>query len=79
MLLYVSLAERTVVILVDRAIKARIAVDTWSAIVARFKQSDGPVVERVLAAIDACAAALSSHFPPVPGQRDEIPNRVEER
>jgi putative membrane protein len=79
MLLYVSLAERTVVILVDRAIKARIPAETWAAIVARFRESDRPLVERVLAAIEDCAAALAPHFPPVPGQKDEIPNRVEER
>jgi putative membrane protein len=79
MLLYVSLAERTVVILVDRAIKARIADDTWNAIVGRFRQSDRPLAERILAAIEACASALAPHFPPVPGQKDEIPNKVEER
>jgi putative membrane protein len=79
MLLYVSLAERTVMILVDRAIKARIGDDTWNGIVARFRDSDRPLVERVLAAIDDCATALAPHFPPVPGQRDEIANKVEER
>ncbi|HTI88128.1 MAG TPA: hypothetical protein VL966_16120 [Alphaproteobacteria bacterium] len=79
MLLYVSVAERTVVILVDRAIRARIGDDTWSGIVARFRESERPLVERILAAIEACAVALGPQFPPVPSQRNEIPNAVQER
>jgi uncharacterized membrane protein len=79
MLLYVSGAERTVVILVDRAIKARIPDTTWTDIVARFRESDRPLVERILAAIEACATALAPQFPPAPIQKDEIPNTVEQR
>ncbi|MGE5539954.1 MAG: hypothetical protein ACM30I_15155 [Gemmatimonas sp.] len=79
MLLYVSVAERMVVVLVDRAIKARVPAETWSGIVERFRASNASLVERLLPAIEGCAAALEPHFPPVPGQKDEIPNKVERR
>ena len=80
MLLFVSLAERHVEILVDRAIDEKILKEQWRSIVERFGASNGrsTIADRIVAAIDQCAAILAEHLPPSAGQRNEISNRVTE-
>lgn len=79
-LLYVSLAEHVAEVRVDQRIAEAVADDTWpaliDALVRRIRAGDLP--GGLVAAVEACAAALEAKFPPVPGQTDEIDNRVAE-
>jgi putative membrane protein len=78
LLLFVSLAERHVEILVDRGIDDRIARERWPEIVARFRSAAGPLGDRLVAAIEACVPVLEGAFPPVAGEPNEIPDQVKE-
>lgn len=80
MLLFVSLAERHVEILVDRGIRAKIPRETWQTVMDHFRSvaRRSSIGDGVLAVVDDCAALLERHFPPTPGTRNEIPNRITE-
>ena len=80
LLLFVSLAERHVEILVDRGIDDKISKEQWQAIVERFgaSASSSTITDRIVAAIEQCAAILAQHLPPSGTQRNEISNRVTE-
>ena len=80
LMLFLSLAERHVEILVDRGIDEKIPKEQWQSIVERFGASDGrsTIADRIIAAIDQCAAILAQHLPPSGAQRNDIPNRVTE-
>ncbi len=64
-LFFVALGERHVEILATREIHARVGDAQWNTIVAAFTDAagHGKVADGVLAAIDACAAHLATHFP----------------
>jgi putative membrane protein len=78
LLLFVSLAERHIEILVDRGIDQRIGRERWPAIVTRFQSTSGPLAERLVAAIEECASTLEGYFPPSPGEPNEVPDQVKE-
>jgi putative membrane protein len=78
LLLFVSLAERHIEILVDGGIDARIGRERWPTIVARFQSAAGTVADRLVAAIAECASVLEQPFPPVAGDQNEIPDQVKE-
>ena len=80
LMLFVSLAERHVEILVDRGIDEKVAKEKWRSIVERFGASDGrsTIADRIVAAIEQCAVLLAQHLPPSGAQRNEISNRVTE-
>jgi putative membrane protein len=80
LMLFVSLAERHVEILVDRGIDEKIPKEQWRAIVARFGAADRrqTIADRIVTAVDQCGALLAPHLPPSGGQRNEISNRVTE-
>jgi putative membrane protein len=78
-LLFVSLAERHVEILVDRGVDAAVGPNEWPAIVERFRDAEGgTLADRLVAATQACASILGQHLPPRPGQRNEIADPVKE-
>lgn len=79
-LLFVSLAERHVEILVDRGIADRIPVAAWQKVVDDFIAAvrNGHVADGLVAAVEGCTAVLETHFPAASGQRNEIPDRVME-
>lgn len=64
-LFFVSLGERYVEIIADRAIHARVPEGTWDKIVADFIAAvkAGRLADGFIAAIDACAALLETHYP----------------
>jgi putative membrane protein len=74
------LAERHVEILVDHGIDDKIPKEQWRSIVELFGTSSGSstITDRIVAAIDQCAAILAQHLPPSAGQQDEISNHVTE-
>lgn len=78
LMLYVSLAEHVAIIHVDKRIAAALPASTWQDIVTNLveRAGDGRVSEGIIAAIDACAATLAPHFPPQPGQVNEIADHV---
>jgi putative membrane protein len=80
MLLYVSIAERDVEILVDRKIDDRVDRSRWQTIVERFRNgaTGTPLVDRLVAAVEACADLLADALPPSPGQKNEIADQVKE-
>lgn len=80
LLLFVSLAERHVEILVDRAIADRIPETAWQKVIDDFvaQVRAGRVVEGLIAAVEACTKILEEHFPADPASPNEIPNLVTE-
>jgi putative membrane protein len=78
-LLFVSLAEHHIEILVDRSIDERIARERWPEIVARFQSAaGGSLADRLIATIESCAAILEQDFPARGQQVNEIPDAVKE-
>jgi putative membrane protein len=77
-LLFVSLAERHIEIMVDRAVDARIPPQAWNVIVegfaARIRQ--GKLADGFIEAVERAAVLLEREFPIQPGDKDELPNRV---
>lgn len=77
-LVYVLLADRSIEIVADRALAARVAPTAWQAIAdemrTRFRADDFGA--GALAGVDAVGALLAQHFPLGAGQRnpDELPN-----
>jgi putative membrane protein len=77
-LIFVSVAERFVEILADKAIDQRVDKDVWQRIVndltgaiARGNAGDGFV-----RAIGAVGEQLARHFPPAPGDRHGLANHL---
>lgn len=64
-LFFVSLGERYVEIIADRDIHARVPEGAWDKIVADFIAAvkAGRLADGFIAALDACAALLETHYP----------------
>ncbi|HEX6842343.1 MAG TPA: TPM domain-containing protein, partial [Stellaceae bacterium] len=64
-LFFVSLGERYVEIIADRDIHARVPAGIWDKIVADFIAAvkAGRLADGFIAALDACAALLETHYP----------------
>jgi len=79
-LLFVAVAERRVELIADEGIHARVAAGTWEGIVAGFTASvrEGRIADGFVAAIDAIADSLATHFPRGPDDRNELPDRLVE-
>jgi len=80
-LLFVSLFERRVVVLADRAIAGKVDPDTWEEIDALVIDAvaEGRLADGLCAAVRRCGALLAEHFPWTEGTRNEIPDRLEVR
>ncbi len=65
MLFFVSLGERYVEVIADRDIHARVPEGIWDRIVADFIAAvkAGRLADGFIAAIEACAAVLETHYP----------------
>jgi uncharacterized membrane protein len=79
LLLFIAPWRRRVVVLADRGITEKVAATLWSGtvetITAAFRQER--FTDGLVAAIDALAAALAPHLPPVPGDTNELPDRID--
>jgi putative membrane protein len=64
-LFFVSLGERYVEVIADRDIHARVPAGTWDRIVADFIAAvkAGQLADGFVAAIEACATVLETHYP----------------
>ncbi len=80
LLIFVSLAERHVEIVVDDGIAARIPQAAFQGIVAEFIRDvhRGRLADGFIAAIEGCTLLLERHFPARPDEPDEISNKVTE-
>jgi putative membrane protein len=80
LLIFCSQVERSIEILVDDAIAEKLPEAVWAPIVADFQASfaQGKVAEAFAAAASGCAAILEPVFPPVIGQKNEIPDTLVE-
>lgn len=75
-LVYVLLADRAIEIVADRGIARRVPQAEWDqiciALGAAFRIGQG--AEGVLAAVAQIGVLLARHFPPVPGDTNELPD-----
>src|SRR6185295_9285374 len=75
-LLFVSVAERYVEILADRAIDEKVPAGTWKEIVAAFTRQvrGGKIADGFVGALTACGTLLVSHFPRAADDQNELPD-----
>jgi putative membrane protein len=80
LLLFVSIAERHVEILVDNGISERIPQAAFQDIIDGFigDVHRGRAADGVIAAIECCVSVLEPHFPARQDEPDEIANKVVE-
>jgi len=76
-LLYLQLVDRSIEIVADRGINARVPQQQWQDICRRMETafSQGQFEQGLLAAIDEITGLLAQHFPPLLGKRDELEDR----
>jgi putative membrane protein len=77
-LIFVSLAERYARIVADDGIAARVPQSEWQhavdALIAHARSDR--IADGFVTAIELCGNALARHFPRVPGDRDELRDRI---
>jgi putative membrane protein len=73
-LFFVSLAEHYVEIVADKGIHEKLGEAHWQAVIQEFVQHvrKGEIVDGFVAAIGACGAAMSEHYPPDPHDANEL-------
>jgi uncharacterized membrane protein len=76
-LIYLLLADRDVEIVADRGLNGRVGAEEWSEVCARMEEHlrSGHYERGSVEAVQAVGALLARYFPPLPGGRDELPNR----
>ena len=76
-LIYLLLADRRVEIIADRGIHRKVGNAAWEAICGNMQRAfaEREFERGVILAIDAISDLLAIHFPPQPGNPDELPNR----
>jgi putative membrane protein len=77
-LLFLSEREHGVELLADRGIHERVDAELWPALVQAVAAAvrDGQAADGLCEAVDAIGEALAEHFPPRPGDRNELPDAV---
>ena len=76
-LIYVQLVDRTIEIVADRGINAKVDQASWDGICRRMEAAFGQrqFEQGALAAIDEVTALLARHFPPSVINPNELPDR----
>jgi putative membrane protein len=76
LLMFVSLAEHHIEIIVDKGIAERVPQDAWAEIVDEFagRVRSGALADGFVGAIERCTVILEREFPPGPTDRNEMPN-----
>lgn len=77
-LFFVSIAERHVEIIADRALHAKVGVAQWQAIIDDFaaKIRGGEIEAGYVGAIDSLGRVLAQHYPSEGGRPNELGNRL---
>jgi putative membrane protein len=75
-LIFVSLAERYAEIIADTGIAAKVEQLVWDETIARLiaETGAGRLADGLVQAIERAGAVLAAHFPPRPGDVNELPN-----
>jgi len=75
-LIYVLLADRRVEIVADRGIHAKAGGEAWSAICRGMERHfvGGDFGQGAVQGVEAISQLLTRHFPPAPGDRNELPD-----
>jgi hypothetical protein len=76
-LIYLLLADQDVEIVADRGIAARVGQEEWESICRDMEQAlrRGDLEAAAVGAVQAVSGLLARHFPPRPGERNELPDR----
>ena len=76
-LIYLLLADRDVEVVADRGLNGLVSAEEWSAVCATMEEHlrSGHYERGAVEAVQAAGALLARHYPPMPGGRDELPNR----
>jgi len=76
-LIYLLLADRKVEIVADRGIDAHVGRAGWRKICADMERDfkAGNFEAGVIKGIEAVSRQLAAHFPPQPGERNELPDK----
>jgi uncharacterized membrane protein len=76
-LIYLLLADRAAEIVVDRGIHAKVQAAEWRQICSRMESafSKGEFERGVVSGIEEVSRLLARHFPPRPGDRNELPDK----
>lgn len=77
-LIFVSLFERRVIVLADKAIAEKVSDDAWDKLDAHVLDGvvRGELATGLCTAIEEAGTLLAEHFPWVEGDRNELPDRV---
>lgn len=77
-LIYLLLADHDIEIVADRGINARVTPADWEKICHAMEQAlaRGAYEQAIVGGIKEVSALLARHFPPRPGDRDELPNKA---
>jgi putative membrane protein len=77
-LLLISVKERRAVLLADTAIHQKVAEGTWDGIIQRLVAhlGEGRPEQGLVGAVKEIGQTLAAHFPPIQGQRNELPDDV---
>lgn len=77
-LLFLSMFERQAVVLADHGIARRLKDTAWDDVVDKILEGakSGRLASKLEEAIRLCGDHLAEHFPPQPGDVDELPNAV---
>lgn len=80
LLVFCSLAEHYVEVLVDDAVAEKLPNACWEPLIAEFRaaMASGRLADAFVAAADRSAKLLAPAFPPIAGQSSEIPDTLEE-
>jgi putative membrane protein len=77
-LIFLSILERRAVVLADQGIAGKLPADAWDGVIQLVisgikhnRPADG-----LLAGIERCGELLAEHFPPRPGDKNELPNQL---
>jgi putative membrane protein len=79
-LVFVSVAERTAIVIADKGIHDRVDPAVWADIVRDLtaQVAEGRLSDGLTAAIAACGRVLAEHFPPGLSDENELPDRLVE-
>ena len=77
-LLYIALQERYAEILADTGIDGLVEKDTWRGIIEPLLSAarEDRLTEGLISAVGSVGIVLGQHVPPVPGDVDELSNKV---
>lgn len=77
-LLFLSLREHKAVVLADESIASKIPKDAWNEVIKVLVTSakSENLTEGIVAAIQKCGDLVKKEFPPAPGDKNEIPDKL---